>query len=78
MDAIRKELGEDERGRRTVRDFSPEPDAKADAAVDLFQVRMQDFAPLASEIRRFTSTIASATRPAACCRSSSQLANGLR
>ncbi len=38
-------------------DFSPAPDAKADAAVDLFQVRMQDFGPLASEIRRFTSTI---------------------
>jgi two-component system sensor histidine kinase SenX3 len=37
--------------------FAPAPDAKADASVDLFQVRMQDFAPLASEIRRFTSTI---------------------
>lgn len=37
--------------------FSPAPDASADAAVDLFQVRMQDFGPLASEIRRFTSTI---------------------
>ena len=41
--------------------FSPEPDGKADATVDLFQVRMQDFGPLATEIRRFTSTI-TATR----------------
>lgn len=42
--------------------FSPAPDAKADAAVELFQVRMQDFAPIASEIRRFTSTITATTR----------------
>jgi signal transduction histidine kinase len=38
-------------------DFSPNPDSKADVAVDLFQVRMQDFGSLVSEIRRFTSTI---------------------
>jgi signal transduction histidine kinase len=37
--------------------FAPRPDARADASVDLFQVSMQDFGPLVSEIRRFTSTI---------------------
>jgi signal transduction histidine kinase len=42
---------------RSGQDFTPGPDASADAAVDLFQVRMQDFAPLATEIRRFTSTV---------------------
>jgi signal transduction histidine kinase len=42
------------------RDFSPPPDARADASVDLFQVRMQDFGALATEIRRFTSTITTA------------------
>jgi signal transduction histidine kinase len=46
---------------RSTDDFSPDPDAQADAAVDLFQVRMQDFGPLATEIRRFTSTV-TATR----------------
>jgi signal transduction histidine kinase len=38
-------------------DFSPAPEARSDAAVDLFQVRMQDFGSIAAEIRRFTSTI---------------------
>ena len=37
--------------------FSPKPDAQVDAAVDLFQVRMQDFGSIVSEIRRFTSTL---------------------
>ena len=37
-------------------DFTPRPDAAADATMDLFQVRMQDFASIVSEIRRFTST----------------------
>ena len=32
---------------RSAQDFSPAPDASVDAAVDLFQVRTQDFAPLA-------------------------------
>lgn len=36
--------------------FSPPPDATVDAARDLFQVRMQDFGAIVSEIRRFTST----------------------
>ena len=38
--------------------FLPKPDAKVDATVELFQVRMQEFGAIASEIRRFTSTIA--------------------
>jgi signal transduction histidine kinase len=37
-------------------DFTPRPDAVADAAMDLFQVRMQDFGSIVSEVRRFTST----------------------
>ena len=41
--------------------FLPKPEAKVDAAVDLFQVRMQDFGSIASEIRRFTSTITTAS-----------------
>ena len=45
------------------REFAPAPDAKADAAVDLFQVRTQDFAPLVTEIRRFTSTVSATTLP---------------
>jgi two-component system sensor histidine kinase SenX3 len=45
--------------------FSPKPEAKVDAAVDLFQVRMQDFGSIASEIRRFTSTITTTTPPPA-------------
>jgi signal transduction histidine kinase len=36
--------------------FSPKPDAPADAAVDLFQVRTQDFGALAAEVRRFATT----------------------
>jgi signal transduction histidine kinase len=46
--------------------FSPRPDEKVDATVDLFQVRMQDFGSIVSEIRRFTSTLApKAQRPVA-------------
>jgi len=37
-------------------DFTPRPDAAVDATMDLFQVRMQDFASIVSEVRRFTST----------------------
>jgi signal transduction histidine kinase len=43
--------------------FSPRPEAKVDAAVDLFQVRMQDFGSIASEIRRFTSITTTTPRP---------------
>lgn len=34
--------------------FAPALDSKADATADLFQVRTQDFPPLAAEVRRFT------------------------
>jgi signal transduction histidine kinase len=34
--------------------FAPAIDAKADATAELFQVRTQDFPPLAAEVRRFT------------------------
>jgi len=37
-------------------DFAPRPDVAVDATTDLFQVRMQDFGSIVSEIRRFTST----------------------
>jgi len=37
----------------TTPEFSPAPDAKADASVDLFQVRVQEFGALAAEVRRF-------------------------
>jgi signal transduction histidine kinase len=37
--------------------FAPKPDTAADAAVDFFQVRTQDFGSIAAEVRRFTSTI---------------------
>jgi len=35
--------------------FSPDPDAQVDARVDLFQVRLQDFGSIVSEVRQFTS-----------------------
>ena len=38
------------------REFAPEPKARADAAADFFQVRLQEFGPLVSEIRRYTTT----------------------
>jgi signal transduction histidine kinase len=34
--------------------FSPSADARVDAATDLFQVRLQDFSDLVSEVRRFS------------------------
>jgi signal transduction histidine kinase len=37
----------------SVQDFSPAPDAQVDAKIDLFQVRVQDFGPLAAEVSRF-------------------------
>jgi len=36
--------------------FTPSPDAKVDAEMDLFQVRIQDFASIVSEVRRFNAT----------------------
>jgi signal transduction histidine kinase len=39
-------------------DFSPSPDSAADAAVDLFQVRLQEFSALAAEVRRFSTFVA--------------------
>jgi two-component system, OmpR family, sensor histidine kinase SenX3 len=44
-------------------DYSPAPDARADAAVDLFQVRVQEFSALAAEVRRFSTFVAAAPRP---------------
>ncbi len=35
--------------------FTPDPAAEMDASADMFQVRLQDFEPMASEVRRFTS-----------------------
>jgi signal transduction histidine kinase len=42
---------------RSADSVAPRPDVKSDAAVDLFQVRTQEFAPIVAEVRRFTSTI---------------------
>jgi signal transduction histidine kinase len=42
--------------------FSPAPDANVDAAMDLFQVRTQEFGGIAAEVRRFVTTF-SATLP---------------
>jgi signal transduction histidine kinase len=39
--------------------FAPTLDAPADAIADLFQVRTQDFLPLAAEVRRFTAFVTS-------------------
>jgi signal transduction histidine kinase len=44
--------------------FAPAPDAKVDATVDLFQVRMQDFGGIASEVRRFVTTFTARVPPA--------------
>jgi signal transduction histidine kinase len=43
---------------RSVADFSPAPDAPADARVDLFQVRVKDFDSLVTEVARFTTLFA--------------------
>jgi hypothetical protein len=40
----------------TTGGFSPGPGAVVDAAVDLFQVRTQDFGAIAAEVRRFVAT----------------------
>src|SRR5215207_1439682 len=48
-------------------DFAPDPSEKADASTDLFQVRLQEFGSLASEVRRFSTLLTTrdpvATRP---------------
>jgi two-component system sensor histidine kinase SenX3 len=38
---------------RSVREFAPAADARVDASVELFQVRVKDFEPLAAEVSRF-------------------------
>jgi signal transduction histidine kinase len=43
---------------RSAPDFSPAPGAPADAEVDLFAVRLQEFSALAAEVRRFATFIA--------------------
>ena len=47
----------------TADGFSPKPDAVADAAVDLFQVRTQDFVDVAAEVRRFATTFTASVPP---------------
>jgi signal transduction histidine kinase len=42
----------------SVADFTPAADAKVDANVELFQVRVKDFEPLAAEVKRFTALTA--------------------
>ena len=42
----------------SVAGFTPAPDAKVDASVALFQVRIKDFEPLAAEVRRFATLTA--------------------
>jgi signal transduction histidine kinase len=41
---------------RSTEAFTPPPDGKVDATMELFQVRMQDFASIVSEVRRFNAT----------------------
>ena len=47
----------------SVADFSPAADAKVDATVDLFQVRVQDFGPLAAEVSRFATFTTAVPHP---------------
>jgi signal transduction histidine kinase len=42
---------------RSTAGFSPDATTKGDASVDLFQVRLQEFASLATEVRRFTAMV---------------------
>ncbi len=42
---------------QSAADFAPTPGDSADATADLFQVRVQDFSALVSEVRRFTSFV---------------------
>ncbi len=39
--------------------FTPDPASSSDASADLFQVRLQEFGAMASEVRRFTSFVSS-------------------
>lgn len=43
--------------------FVPDPETASDAAADLFQVRVQDFGGMVSEVRRLTSFITTRTAP---------------
>ncbi len=43
-------------------DFSPAADARVDAAVDLFQVRLQEFGDLVSEVRRMSTFLTATPR----------------
>ena len=44
--------------------FTPDPAAATDASADLFQVRLQEFGQMASEVRRFTSFTTRVESPA--------------
>lgn len=48
---------------QSVAEFAPAPDAPVDARIDLFQVRVKDFEPLANEVNRFTTFVALARPP---------------
>src|SRR5262245_37146943 len=50
---------------RTTPDFAPKADAKADAAIDLFQVRVQEIGALAAEVRRFATLTTTVEGPGA-------------
>ena len=39
----------------TESSFTPDPEADMDAKAEMFQIRLQEFGPMASEVRRFTS-----------------------
>jgi signal transduction histidine kinase len=41
----------------TAADFTPDPAAPGDAGAELFQIRLQEFGAMASEVRRFTSFV---------------------
>ena len=47
---------------RSAAEFAPRADATADARVDLFQVRVQDFGAVASEVNRFATFTAATGR----------------
>jgi two-component system sensor histidine kinase SenX3 len=48
---------------RSTEAFVPRRDAQADAAADLFQLRIQEFGSLAAEVRRFTTFVAATRAP---------------
>ena len=50
---------------RSTPAFAPDIDAPADASADFFQVRLQEFNTLATEVRRFTATTTLTHPPAA-------------